>query len=155
MSIPVTFIWGSTSPRGVILNRTVVNVQWVKYWQPVHVVIFKVKLSCIMSFEGIKHWLLTWLVKYVALLLVPCQFSCDVIGYETRLHHGLTNRSRRPICSNGVWSMVGIGICTFSKTRWQMPDKCSPPGGGEGHTWNWLSHNQNKAKMFLSFTHNN
>ena len=45
-----------------------------------------------MSFEGIKDWLLTWLVKYVALLLVPCQFSCDVIVYEAKLHHGLTKQ---------------------------------------------------------------
>ena len=28
------------------------------------------------------------------------------------------------------------GIFTFSKTKWQMPDKC--PGGGNGHAWNWL-----------------
>ena len=30
----------------------------------------------------IKVWLLTWLVNYVAMLLVVCQLSRDVIGYE-------------------------------------------------------------------------
>ena len=28
-------------------------------------------------------------------------------------------------------------------------------GGGDGYAWNQLSYNQNKAKMRLSFTHNN
>ena len=46
------------------------------------VVIVKVKVSCITSMDGIKLWLLTWLVNYVALLLVICQLSHDVIGYE-------------------------------------------------------------------------
>ena len=33
-------------------------------------------------FDGIILWLLTWLVNYVTMLLVVCQLSCDVIGYE-------------------------------------------------------------------------
>ena len=42
------------------------------------VVIFRVKVSCIMSVDGI----ILWLVNYVAMLLVVCQLSRDVIGYE-------------------------------------------------------------------------
>ena len=36
----------------------------------------------ITSVDGIKLWLLTWLVNDVAMLLVVCQLSRDVIGYE-------------------------------------------------------------------------
>ena len=43
------------------------------------VVIFRVKVSCITSVDGIILWLL---VNYVAMLLVVCQLSRDVIGYE-------------------------------------------------------------------------
>ena len=43
------------------------------------VVNFWVKVSCIMSVDGIILWLLTWLVNYMAMLLVVCQFSRDVI----------------------------------------------------------------------------
>ena len=46
------------------------------------VVIFRVKVSCITSVDGIILWLLIWLVNYVAMLLVVCQLSRDVIGYE-------------------------------------------------------------------------
>ena len=46
------------------------------------VVIFRVKVSCITSVDGIILWLLIWLVNYVAMLLVICQLSRDVIGYE-------------------------------------------------------------------------
>ena len=46
------------------------------------VVIFWVKVSCISSLDGIILWLLTWLVNYVVMLLVVCQLSRDVIGYE-------------------------------------------------------------------------
>ena len=46
------------------------------------VVIFWVKVSCISSLDGIILWLLTWLVNYVVMLLVLCQLSRDVIGYE-------------------------------------------------------------------------
>ena len=38
-----------------------------------------------MSVDGIILWLLTWLVNYVAMLLVVCQLSRDVIGYEDSL----------------------------------------------------------------------
>ena len=41
-------------------------------------VIFRVKVSCIMSVDGI----ILWLVNYVAMLLVVCQLSRDVIGCE-------------------------------------------------------------------------
>ena len=47
-------------------------------------VIFRVKVICIMSVGVIKLWLLTWLVNYVAMLLVVCQLSHDVIGLKTR-----------------------------------------------------------------------
>ena len=46
------------------------------------VVIFRVNVSCITSVDGIILWLLIWLVNYVAMLLVVCQLSSDVIGYE-------------------------------------------------------------------------
>ena len=46
------------------------------------VVIFRVKVSCITSVDGIILWLLIRLVKYIAMLLVICQLSDDVIGYE-------------------------------------------------------------------------
>ena len=39
-------------------------------------------MSCISSVDGIKLWLLAWLVNYVAISLVACQFSRDVIVYE-------------------------------------------------------------------------
>ena len=35
-----------------------------------------------LSWYGIILWLLIWLVNYVAMLLVVCQLSPDVIGYE-------------------------------------------------------------------------
>ena len=35
-----------------------------------------------MSVDGIILWLLVLLVNYIAMLLVICQLSGDVIGYE-------------------------------------------------------------------------
>ena len=46
------------------------------------VVIFRVKVSCITSVDAIILWLLIWLVNYFTMLLVVCQLSRDVIGYE-------------------------------------------------------------------------
>ena len=46
------------------------------------VVIFRVKVTGIMSVDGIKLWLLNWLINYVMMLLVLCQLSHGVIGYE-------------------------------------------------------------------------
>ena len=43
------------------------------------VVIFRVKVSCIKSVDGIILWLLVWLVNYVAMFLVVCQLSLDVM----------------------------------------------------------------------------
>ena len=39
-------------------------------------------LDLTTSVDGIILWLLIWLVSYVAMLLVVCQLSRDVIGYE-------------------------------------------------------------------------
>ena len=39
-------------------------------------------LDLTTSVDGIILWLLIWLVNYVAMLLVVCQLSRDVIGYE-------------------------------------------------------------------------
>ena len=39
-------------------------------------------LDLTTSVDGIILWLLIWLVNYVAMLLVVCQLSSDVIGYE-------------------------------------------------------------------------
>ena len=38
-------------------------------------------MNVVLNVDGIKLWLLTWLVNYVAILLVVCQLSRDVIGY--------------------------------------------------------------------------
>ena len=35
-----------------------------------------------MSVDGIKLWLLNWLINNVVMLLVLCQLNCDLIGYE-------------------------------------------------------------------------
>ena len=35
-----------------------------------------------MFVDGIILWLLTWSVNYIAMFLVVCELSCDVIGYE-------------------------------------------------------------------------
>ena len=39
-------------------------------------------LDLTTSVDGIILWLLIWLVSYVAMLLVVCQLSRDVTGYE-------------------------------------------------------------------------
>ena len=44
------------------------------------VVIFIVS-NYVKSVDGLKLWLLTWLVNKVGLLLVVCHSSCNVIGY--------------------------------------------------------------------------
>ena len=67
-------VWGN-----VVLKRTVVDDSAVT---TLVVVIFRVKVSCITSVDGIILWLLIRLVNYVAMLLVVCQLSRDVIGYE-------------------------------------------------------------------------
>ena len=55
----------------VVLNRTVVvDSDW------------RFDNLCGTSVDGIILWLLIWLVNYVAMLLVVCQLSRDVIGYE-------------------------------------------------------------------------
>ena len=56
-----------------------VNVDWRFIGA---VVIFRVKVSCITSVNGIKLWLLTWLLNLVPISLVLYQLSRDVIGYE-------------------------------------------------------------------------
>ena len=61
--------------RGLLLTVTDISTTCVE-------VILKVEVSWITSINGIKLWLLTWLVNYVAMLLVVFQLSCDVIGYE-------------------------------------------------------------------------
>ena len=48
----------------------------------IHIFIFRVKVSCTPSVDGIILWVLIWLVNYVVMLLVVCQLSRDVIGYE-------------------------------------------------------------------------
>ena len=65
----------------VVLNRTVV-LTVTDVSTTCVVVMFRVKVSCITSVDGIILWLLIWLVNYVAMLLVICQLSRDVIGYE-------------------------------------------------------------------------
>ena len=46
------------------------------------VVIFRVKVTGIMSVDGIKLLLLNLLIIYVMMLLVLCRLSHGVIGYE-------------------------------------------------------------------------
>ena len=65
----------------VVLTRTVVvDSDWRQIICAV--VIFRVIVSCITSVDGIILWLLILLVNYVAMLLVVCELSRDVIGYE-------------------------------------------------------------------------
>ena len=65
----------------VVLTRTVVvDSDWRQIICTV--VIFRVIVSCITSVDGIILWLLILLVNYVAMLLVVCELSRDVIGYE-------------------------------------------------------------------------
>ena len=68
----------------IVLNRTVVVtvVTVTDVSITCAVVIFRVKMSCITSVDGIKLWLLTLLVNYIMMLLVVCQLSPEVIGYE-------------------------------------------------------------------------
>ena len=61
----------------VVLNRTVV-LTVTDVSTTCVVVVFRVKVSCITSVDGITLWLLIWLVNYVAMLLVICQLSRDV-----------------------------------------------------------------------------
>ena len=49
------------------------------------VVILRVTVSYITSVDTIVLWLMICLVNYVAMLLVVCQLSRDVIGYEHSL----------------------------------------------------------------------
>ena len=39
------------------------------------------RVNVVLNVDGIKPWLLTWLVNYIAILLGICQLSRDVIGY--------------------------------------------------------------------------
>ena len=64
----------------VVLNRTVVVDTDAS--TTCAVVIFRIKVSCITSVDGIIPWLLALLVNFVAMLFFVCQLSCDVIGYE-------------------------------------------------------------------------
>ena len=38
-------------------------------------------MDVVLSVDGIKLWLLTWLLNYIAMLLGVCQLSRDLIGY--------------------------------------------------------------------------
>ena len=71
----------------VVLNKTVV-VDSDDILTTCVVVIFRVKVTGIMSVDGIKLWLLNWLINYyVVMLLVLCQLNRDVIVYEdTKCH---------------------------------------------------------------------
>ena len=61
----------------VVLNRTVVDDSNWRFDN-----LCGSQVSCITSVDGTILWLLIWLVNYVAMLLVVCQLSRDVIGYE-------------------------------------------------------------------------
>ena len=39
------------------------------------------RVNVVLNVDGIKLWLLTWLVNYITILLGVCQLSRDVIGY--------------------------------------------------------------------------
>ena len=65
----------------VVLNRTVVvDSDW--RFDNLCGSHLQSQSECITSVDGIILWLLIWLVNYVAMLLVVCQLSRDVIGYE-------------------------------------------------------------------------
>ena len=57
---------------------------WSSGWRSTTcaLVIFRVEVSCIRSVDGNILWLSPWLFNYVSMLLVVCQLSRDVIGYE-------------------------------------------------------------------------
>ena len=38
-------------------------------------------MNVVVNVDGIKLWLLTWLLNYIAMLLGVCQLSRDLIGY--------------------------------------------------------------------------
>ena len=62
----------------VVLNRTVLLLLTVTDVSTTCVVvIFRVKVSCITSVDGIILWLLIWLVNYFVMSLVVCQLSRD------------------------------------------------------------------------------
>ena len=65
----------------VVLDKTVV-VDLTDVSTTCPLVIFRVTVNCITSVDAVKLWLLTWLVNQVSMLLVVCQLSRYVIGYE-------------------------------------------------------------------------
>ena len=42
----------------------------------------------------------------------------------------------RPASRRGMGGGGGKDFSSFTKEKWQMPDRCA----GDGHVWNWLSH---------------
>ena len=99
-----------------------VNVVWIKLLlltvtdvsTTCAVVMFRVKVSCITSVDGIILWLLIWLVNYVVKLLVVCQLSRDVIGYEDS--YNVIGAFRSVYCHsmycNG-WMSVGAHVLFY------------------------------------------
>ena len=63
----------------VVLNRTVVVDS---DWRFDNLCGSQSELYCVSNVDGIILRLLIWLVNYVTMLLVVCQLSRDVIGYE-------------------------------------------------------------------------
>ena len=90
--ICITVVQWSRSCLNVQINRvrlpsTPFSVSLYRFWSLFFNTMFlskvgRVKVSCVTSVDGIILWLLIWLVNYVGKLLVVCQLSREVIGYE-------------------------------------------------------------------------
>ena len=77
--------WMIVRPLNVVLYKTqLLTVTDVSTTRAV--VIFKVKESFTTSVDGIKKTLFIDLIGQVAMLMVVCQLSHDVIGYDTLIH---------------------------------------------------------------------
>ena len=77
--------WMIVRPLNVVLSKiqllTVTDVSTTRA-----VVIFKVKESFTTSVDAIKKTLFIDLIGQVAMLMVVCQLSHDVIGYDRLIH---------------------------------------------------------------------
>ena len=77
--------WMIVRPLNVVLYKTqLLTVTDVSTTRAV--VIFKVKESFTTSVDGIKKTLFIDLIGQVAMLMVVCQLSHDVIGYDRLIH---------------------------------------------------------------------
>ena len=70
--------------------------------------IFRVKVNCITSVDGIILWLLIWLVNYVAMFLVVVQLNRDVI--QDYVH---PDDQTQPTFEIYIYIHILSGFCKF------------------------------------------